>query len=199
MQTDYPSACNAAESLLLHEGLVASGLADRLLRMLRSKGIQLHGGPRALRLGLTERACQDLHTEYSDLAMTVEIVSSVEEAVAHIHAHGSGHTETVVTESASCAAFFLRHVASACVFHNASTRFADGYRFGLGAEVGISTARVGARGPVGVEGLMTSKWVLRSTAPLGHTVRSFSEAMSGEGERCVYTHKALDVKRQTLN
>jgi len=186
-KTDYPSACNAAESLLLHQSLVDSGAADKLLRALRAKGVCLYGGPEAVKQGLTESVALDLHREYGDLQITVEIVSSVQQAVAHINAHGSGHTESIVTEDAQAAETFARTADSACVFHNASTRFADGFRFGLGAEVGISTGRIHARGPVGVEGLLTTKWLLRSTAQDGHIAASFA----GPQAECVYTHKSL--------
>jgi delta-1-pyrroline-5-carboxylate synthetase len=202
-KTDYPSGCNAAESLLLHEDLVTSGAADKLLRALRTKGVSLLGGCRAVQLGLTEHAAEDLHTEYSDLKMTVEVVSSVQEAVAHINCYSSGHTECIVTENTERAELFIKQVDSACVFHNASTRFADGYRFGLGAEVGISTGRIHARGPVGVEGLLTSKWLLRSTNKEGHTVSSFSAAAqtdangkkrsADEANPYQYTHKKIKV------
>ena len=159
-KVDYPAACNAMETLLLHEALVGDGRAEALLEALRAKGVALLGGPvAAAALGLPPAA--DLHAEYSALTACVEIVRDTAAAVAHIHSHGSGHTECIVTADPAAADLFLTTVDAACVFHNASTRFADGFRFGLGAEVGVATGRLHARGPVGLEGLLTSRWLLR--------------------------------------
>lgn len=186
-KTDYPSGCNAAETLLLHSSASDSGVADRIVRSLRAAGVAIYGGPRATKAGLSDRPIDDFRVEYSDMAITVEFVDSLEEAISHIHQNGSGHTETIVTEDKAAAEYFLKAVDAACVFHNASTRFADGYRFGLGAEVGISTGRIHARGPVGIEGLLTAKWQLRSSNAEGHVVSAFA----GKDAPCQYTHKKL--------
>lgn len=155
-KTDYPAACNAVETVLIHERFAGR---DALLKALTDAGVTLHGGPAAVAaLGLPPAPA--LSHEYGTLDVTVEIVPSMDAAIDWIHAHGSGHTECIVTADAAASAAFLDRVDAACVFVNASTRFADGFRFGLGAEVGISTARIHARGPVGVEGLLTTKWRL---------------------------------------
>jgi delta-1-pyrroline-5-carboxylate synthetase len=180
-KTDYPAACNAMETLLLHQALAADGRAEALLTALRQAGVTLRGGPKACAtFGL--EAAPSLHHEYGDLEATVELVSDVDAAIEHIHRHGSAHTDAIVTESEVAASRFLGAVDSACVFLNASTRFADGYRFGLGAEVGISTSRIHARGPVGVEGLLTTRYKLVGQ---GDTVGPFSE-----GARH-FTHRKL--------
>jgi delta-1-pyrroline-5-carboxylate synthetase len=150
--------CNAVETVLVHESLIETGLIDALLRSLRSHNVKVFGGCRAIQEGLTDRVAKDFKMEYGDLSITIEIISSLQSAIDHINEYGSGHTETIITENLINSEYFLKTVDSACVFHNASTRFADGYRFGLGAEVGISTGRIHARGPVGIEGLMISKW-----------------------------------------
>lgn len=190
---DYPSACNAVETILFHVNHISNGLADRVLRELRKLGISVFGGPRAIAMGLTENPAADLHTEYGDLKVSVEVVEDVSQAVEHINRYGSGHTECIVSEDKSTVDYFLQRVDSACVFHNASTRFSDGYRFGLGAEVGISTGRIHARGPVGVEGLMTTKWIMRSSGVEGHIVASNSTSPLYGQQTIKYTHKTLQV------
>lgn len=187
-KTDYPSACNAMETLLFHQDTVANGLASKCLMALRSAGVKCLGGPRAMAMGLCESAAKAMKCEYGDLTCMVEVVATMDEAIDHIHAYGSGHTESIVCsaeKSTTVGEEFLQRVDAACVFRNASTRFADGYRFGLGAEVGISTGRIHARGPVGVEGLLTTKWQLRSES--GDIVADFC----GEEPIKQYTHKEL--------
>lgn len=181
-KTDYPAACNAVETVLLHEELLAAGRASGLLQALERAGVHVYGGPRAqAELGLP--AAASLRHEYSDLACAVELVSGLDAAIDHIHRWGSGHTEAILSQDPCRVEQFLARVDASCVFANASTRFADGWRFGLGAEVGISTGRIHARGPVGVEGLLTSKWVLRGS---GDTVAPFSR-----GERS-FSHRDLE-------
>nr|XP_025695368.1 delta-1-pyrroline-5-carboxylate synthase isoform X1 [Arachis hypogaea] len=178
---DYPAACNAMETLLVHKDLSETGGLNQLVAELTKEGVELYGGPRASGL-LNITKTSSFHKEYSSPACTVEIVDDVSAAIDHIHQYGSSHTECIVTEDPEVAETFLRRVDSAAVFHNASTRFCDGARFGLGAEVGISTSRIHARGPVGVEGLLTSKWILRGS---GQVV---------DGDRGVtYTHKELPI------
>lgn len=133
-KTDYPSACNAMETLLLNKETVQSSLAMQLLMNLRAAGVKCLGGPRAMKLGLCDVASEQMKCEYGDLTCMVEIVDSVEEAIDWIHSYGSGHTEAIVcSDDDPDGEYFLKNVDAACVFKNASTRFADGFRFGLGA------------------------------------------------------------------
>ncbi|KAI3742215.1 hypothetical protein L1987_59895 [Smallanthus sonchifolius] len=178
-KTDYPAACNAMETLLVHKDLLASGGLQELVKELEQESVTLFSGPRVNGAVNLSKA-NTFHYEYNSKACTIEIVNNVDEAIEHIHSYGSSHTECIVTDNHDVAEHFLNRVDSAAVFHNASTRFCDGARFGLGAEVGISTSKIHARGPVGVEGLLTTRWVLRGK---GQVV---------EGDKgVVYTHRDL--------
>ncbi|KAL5807054.1 hypothetical protein ACOSQ4_029787 [Xanthoceras sorbifolium] len=179
---DYPAACNAMETVLVHKDLTSNGKLNELIVELQGEGVKLFGGPRASNL-LNIPETHSFHHEYNSLACTIEIVDDVYAAVDHIHQHGSAHTDCIVTENHEVAKIFLRQVDSAAVFHNASTRFCDGARFGLGAEVGISTSRIHARGPVGVEGLLTTRWILRGSG----------QVVDNDGG-VIYTHKDLPLQ-----
>ncbi|CAI5507168.1 unnamed protein product, partial [Closterium sp. Naga37s-1] len=180
---DYPAACNAMETLLLHEDLVKSGAAAELIQELKDNGIVLHAGATAAPAFSLPPAA-NLHHEYGALECTVEIVPDIDAAIHHIHTHGSAHTDAIITEDQEAAVKFLASVDSAVVVHNASTRFSDGFRFGLGAEVGISTSRIHARGPVGVEGLLTTRWLLRALRAMAASVASSSAAiLTNQGAR----------------
>ena len=173
-KTQYPAACNAAETLLVHQEVVDRFLA-RAVDELRAAEVEVRGCTKTLavlgRKDVAQANEADWATEYSDLILSIKVVSSFEEAVAHIERYGSGHTEAIVTEDAEAARKFMEQVDAAGVFHNVSTRFADGFRYGLGAELGISTSKLHARGPVGLEGLTTYKYKLVGD---GHIVAEYS-------------------------
>ncbi len=181
---DYPAACNATETLLVHEAFLPHLTA--LGEALRAEGVELRADERAREVLPWAAAAveEDWGREYGDLTLAVGTVASLEEAIEHIHRHGSAHTDAIVTGDAAVAERFLRGVDSASVFHNASTRFADGFRYGLGAEVGISTSRIHARGPVGVEGLLTTRWLLRGS---GQGASDY-----GPGRKA-FTHRRLEA------
>ena len=153
-KAQYPAVCNAAETLLVHSKFTGR---EKVLDALRNAGVELRDS--------------GFGSEYLDLVMNVKTVNSLDEAVAHIHRYGSRHTDSIVTENETNARRFLNAVDSAGVFWNASTRFADGFRYGFGAEVGISTNKTHARGPVGVEGLLIYKYQLIGN---GHIVATYS-------------------------
>jgi glutamate-5-semialdehyde dehydrogenase len=173
-KVDYPAACNAAETLLVHEEIAAEFL-PQAAQKLRHADVELRGCSKTVAVlaseGIRLATEKDWATEYSDRILSIKIVASLEEALRHIDEFGSRHTETIVTEDQEAAKRFLEEVDAAGVYHNASTRFADGFRYGLGAELGISTSKLHARGPVGLEGLVTYKYKLVGD---GHTVAEYS-------------------------
>jgi glutamate-5-semialdehyde dehydrogenase len=183
---DYPAACNAVETVLVHHD-VARDFLPKLSKRLHESGVVLHGCPatREILLECAEpeelAAIHDWHMEYGELAVSIGVVDSLNAAIEHIYKHGSSHTESIITEDAEAAECFLREVDAAGVLHNASTRFADGFRYGFGAEVGVSTSKFHARGPVGLEGLTTYKYVVRGR---GHVAGDYR----GKGARA-FTHR----------
>jgi glutamate-5-semialdehyde dehydrogenase len=157
-----PSVCNAAEKLLVHED-VARRFLPVILDELSANGVEIRGDepvrenwPKAVVIPES-----DWDYEYVDLIIGVKIVSGLDEAIAHINAHSSHHSDAIITSDDSAASEFLTRIDSAAVYHNASTRFTDGFEFGLGAEIGISTQKLHARGPMGLEALTAAKWVVR--------------------------------------
>ncbi|HVP58986.1 MAG TPA: glutamate-5-semialdehyde dehydrogenase [Myxococcaceae bacterium] len=159
----YPAACNALETLLWEPG--AEAALDASVAALRSAGVELRGdvATRARHPEMKAATDADWDAEYGALILAVARVADLDAALAHLARHGSQHTEAIVAEDRTAAERFLAEVDAACVFHDASTRFADGYRFGLGGEVGIGTGKLHARGPVGVDGLLTFRWLLRGS------------------------------------
>ncbi|WP_186501389.1 glutamate-5-semialdehyde dehydrogenase [Synechococcus sp. A15-60] len=170
-KTQYPAACNAIETLLVHNAIAASFL-DKAIPVFQAKGVRLLGDPAACSLGIEDVATDaDWSTEYLDLTLSVRIVDDLETALEHIRRYGSRHTEAIATRNRATAERFLRAVDSAGVYHNCSTRFADGFRYGFGAEVGISTQTLPPRGPVGLEGLVTYRYRLRGD---GHIAADYA-------------------------
>ena len=199
---DYPAACNAVECVLVHQSLLSPPAGapaepspfQSLLSALQAAGVTCYAGPALLSLlpAVLPPMPFSFHHEYSSLCLTLEAVPSLSAAISHINRHSSHHTDGIVTASFSSAAAtaFTSSVDSACCFVNASTRFADGFRFGLGAEVGISTGRLHARGPVGMQGLVTRKWILSSQAAHGHSVTQHKQG------RWQYTHRKGAASRK---
>ena len=170
-KVQYPAVCNAIETVLVHRRIAPTFL-PLLSRAYEQAGVEMRGceGTRTLLPDVKAATAEDWDTEYLDLVLSIRIVDNVEEAVAHVNRHGSGHTDTIVTEDRQAAERFLSGVDAATVMHNASTRFADGFRFGKGAEIGISTNKTHARGPVGLEGLVLYKYLLTGR---GHVVADY--------------------------
>ena len=184
-KVQYPAVCNAVETLLVDDD-VAAELLPALLDRYESAGVTVRGDERTRAVVDVEPAtAADWDTEYGDLELSIRVVDDVFEAVDHVNRHGSKHTESILTEDPQTAETFMTGVDAASVFHNASTRFADGHRYGLGAEVGISTGKIHARGPVGLDGLTTTKYYLEGD---GHVVAAYA----GE-DAASYTHRELSA------
>jgi glutamate-5-semialdehyde dehydrogenase len=162
-----PGTCNAMETLLVHQA-VANRFLPRMAERLRKAGVEVRGCPRtrAIVPDSKEATDEDWTAEYLDLILSIRVVSNLEEAMQHIATYGSGHSDAIVTESYDRAMRFLREVDSSAVFVNASTRLNDGYQFGLGAEIGISTTRLHARGPMGLEELTCMKFIVLGSGQL---------------------------------
>lgn len=157
-KTQYTAVCNAAETLLVHKD-AAEALLPVLSKAFREKNVEVRGTAAVQQIISCNNATEeDFKTEYLDFIISVKIVDDLEEAIEHINRYGSHHTDCIITENAATAEKFMQYVDSAGVYQNCSTRFADGYRYGFGAEVGISTGKLHARGPVGLEGLCTYKY-----------------------------------------
>ncbi len=185
-KTQYPAACNATETILVDKE-IAPALLPLLSTAFDEAGVVVHADETSFPYfkNALHATATDYDTEYLKKECAIKVVSSFDEAIEHIKKHSSGHTDAILTEDKEKADEFLRKVDSADVFVNCSTRFADGYRFGLGSEVGISTSRIHARGPVGLDGLMTTKWILCGH---GETVGEYS----GEGGKSFH-FRELDI------
>lgn len=184
-KTQYPAACNAAETLLVHSAELCRALPV-VAQALLDAGVTLRADERA-RAAIGEDRCEvaseaDWRAEYLENVLSIRTVDSLAEAIAHINRYGSHHTDVILTDDDAAAATFFALVDSAGVYQNCSSRFADGYRYGFGAEVGISTGKIHARGPMGLEGLCTYKYILRGH---GDTVADFVQG------RRAFTHRRL--------
>ncbi len=181
----YPAACNAVENILVHSD-AAKAFLPEMYRVFRENGVEVRCDASAKRLipEAEDASEEDWDTEYNDMIVSVKVVGSIDEAIDFINTHGSHHTDAIITEDRSAMVRFYNAVDSADVFVNASTRFSDGFRFGKGAEIGISTNKIHSRGPVGMEGLMIYKYVILGG---GQVVRDYS----GKGAR-QFTHVPVD-------
>lgn len=188
-KTNYPAACNSLETLLVNKAVVGT-ILPKAAAALIEKGVVLKCDPPSkealahLGSNVQDAGPEDFDTEFLSLTLAVKVVESLEEAILHINTHGSHHTETILTSDADEAERFMSAVDCAGAYWNASSRFADGMRYGFGTEVGISTNKIHSRGPVGLDGLMIYKYKLRGQ---GHISAEFG---SGEGQR-EYKHEKL--------
>lgn len=162
-----PSVCNSAENLLVAED-VAEVFLPMLQEIMKQKNVELRGCEKTLSVlpDINAATEEDFYTEYNDYILSVKVVKDVYEAVEHINKHGTGHSEAIVTGNMQTASYFTSHIDAAAVYVNASTRFTDGEEFGLGAEIGISTQKLHARGPMGLEALTTSKYIIHGNGQI---------------------------------
>ena len=168
----YPAVCNAMETMLVHKG-IAKKFLPLIANKYKKADVEVRGDAATLRIvkNIKKAAEADWSTEYNDLVISIKVVKDLNEAINHINKYGSKHTDGIVTENKKNAEAFMSLVDSASVMWNASTRFADGYRYGKGAEVGISTSKIHSRGPVGLEGLVIYKYKLIGK---GHVVKDYA-------------------------
>ena len=158
--------CNAAESLLVHEAIAAEFL-PKAAKALAEHGVKIIGCEKTRRITEAEAATdEDYGKEYLDLIISCKVVSSTDEAISHINRFGTGHSEAIITNSYEDSQKFLNGVDAAAVYVNASTRFTDGFEFGFGAEIGISTQKLHARGPMGLSELTTTKYIIRGNGQI---------------------------------
>ena len=182
-KTQYVAVCNAAETILVHEN-VAKQFLPMLKQGLDAHAVEIFGCEKtAAVIKVSPATAESWKTEYLDYKVSVKVVASIDEAIGHINQYGSGHTESIVTENKDVVTGFMNLCDSGNVFWNCSTRFSDGFRYGLGAEVGISTNKIHARGPVGLEGLLIYKWKLKGN---GHIADDYSKGVK------VFTHQKID-------
>ena len=169
-KTQRYSVCNACESIVIHSAILESAL-PKIANALLEKKVEIRADERAYKVladypYLAKATDQDFYTEYGDAIISVKTVDDVAQAIAHINEHSTKHSESIVTENEQNASAFLTAIDSACVYHNASTRFSDGFQFGLGAEIGISTQKLHARGPMGLEALVTYKFMVKGNGAI---------------------------------
>jgi len=183
-KVQYPAVCNAIENLLIDRS-VAKGILPAIIADLTKSGVRLLADSELVALfpDLEPASEDDWEREYNDLVLSIAAVGGPEEAIAFINTHGSGHTDAIVTANEEAAGEFALRVDSSSVMINASTRFSDGFRYGKGAEIGISTNKIHARGPVGLEGLIIYKYIVQGT---GHCVADFTGAKAR-----AFTHRRL--------
>ncbi|MEA5623400.1 glutamate-5-semialdehyde dehydrogenase [Nostoc sp. UHCC 0251] len=185
-KAQYPAVCNAIETLLVHSS-IATEFLPKVAEALQERHVELRGDQSTLELlpNIIAATEQDWETEYSDFILSIKIVDSLEGAIAHINEYGSRHTDAIITEDSTAVETFFGLVNSANIFHNCSTRFADGFRYGFGAEVGISTQQMPPRGPVGLEGLVTYKYQMTGD---GHIVATYTGANAR-----AFTHQDFEI------